>query len=459
LDNKNLNVARWPDRVAPQNVDAERAILGAMMMAEDSKQVVPLVLSKMDAGDFYKESHRLIYKAIETLFNNASPVDLLTITEQLESTSDLEAVGGVPYLDEMIESIPTIQNVEYYVKLVRDEAIRRKIISVSAEIYNNAFDDGVTAQDLMSTSQLKVMDITSKESNDLVSFKSTIKEAFNHINEAYQSKDGITGMATGFSDLDAMIAGLHKAEYIVIGARPSMGKSAIIQRIIEHIAVKNKQPVLLFSPEMHREMVVIRMLGSISDVACQSLRDGTVREMDWRKLAIGAGQLSEAPIVIDDTAGISIGDLRTKAYQAKMQYDIQLIAVDYIQEISDPTLRYGNREQELSNVSKGLKKLARELNIPILVASQLSRRVEGAPDKRPGMSDLRGSGSIEQDADVIMFLYRESYYDKDLADHTTEVIIRKQRNGPTGTIKLMFNMSKLRFENLAKGYMREPFPI
>ncbi len=439
------------DRVPPQNIDYERAILGAMMMADESQATVPIGLEKIKEGDFYRERHRKIYSAIEDLFNKASAVDLLTVTRQLEKNGNLEKAGGVPYLNEMIDSVPSSANLEFYIEEVVDLALQRRIIYTAAQIYNEGFDEEVEPKELATKAQRLMMEVSGNSSSDLHPIKGVMKETFAYIQSAANNPDSITGISTGFGDLDGLTAGLQNGEFSIIGARPSMGKSSWLHRIAEYVGVKQKKPVLLFSPEMNKRAILLRMLGSAAGVSTHALRMGALLEADWPKITIAAGPLSEAPIYIDDTATLSIGDLRTKAYQAKMRYDIELIMVDYLQKLHDPLTR-GNREQEISAISGGLQALARELDIPVLAAAQLSRALEARPDKRPKMSDLRDSGSLEQDADVVMFLYRENYYEPDLMDSTTEVIIRKQRNGPTGTIKLHFNLQRLRFENLTTRY-------
>lgn len=457
---KDENIEQLPgvrlDRVPPQNIDAERAVLGAMMLAHESQMAVPIGLEKIKEDAFYREAHRKIYKAIEDLFEKATPVDLATITVQLERNSDLEKVGGVPYLNEMIDSVPSAANLEYYIEIVNDEAIKRRLIYTSAQIYNEAFDDTEETSELVTKAQHLMMEVSGNTTSDLYPIKVVLKETFRYLQDVSQNPEAITGIPTGFNDLDAMTAGLQDGELSIVGGRPSMGKSSFVRKISEHVAVDLKKPVLLFSPEMTKRAVTLCLLGSLAGVSVHALRMGALQENDWPKLTIAAGKLSEAPIYIDHTASPTIGDIRTKAYQAKMRYGIELVIVDYIQKLIDPSTRGRGRQEEITSISNGLQALARELDVPVLVASQLSRQVENRPDKRPMMSDLRESGAIEQDADVVMFLYRENYYDKDIMDNTTEVIVRKQRNGPTGTIKLYFDMQRLRFENLARSY-EEPF--
>ncbi len=440
------------NRVQPQNIDAERSVLGAMLMADSSEATVSIGLAKIERLDFYREAHRFIFDAIGDLFDQSIAIDIVTVTRQLGKNKTLETVGGVPYINEMMDSMPTTANIEYWIDIIKEDALKRQVIHTTAQLYNRSFEDDTDGKELLADLQKQAMEIGNNGSSELTFIKDNLKDTFNHIQKLYATEESITGLSTGFTDLDAYTAGLQDAEYSILAARPSVGKSAMLQAIIEHVGMTLKKPVLLFSPEMSEKSVMLRMLGSIAGISGHKLRMGALEDADWPRLTIAAGKLAESKILIDDKAGISIGELRAKAYQAKMRYDIELIVVDYIQELCDPnTMRHG-RVQEMGAISGGLQKLARELDIPVLVASQLNRSCEARPDKRPLMSDLRESGELEQHADLVMFLYRESYYDKECKNDITEVIIRKQRNGPTGTIKLYFDMQKLRFENLARGY-------
>jgi len=445
------------NKVQPQDVDTERAILGAMMMADSNEATVSIGLAKIQRLDFYKDAHRHIFDAIGDLFDQSSGIDLVTVTRQLGKNKTLENVGGVPYLNEMMDSVPTTANIEYHIDLLKEDALKRQLIHTTAYFYNRSFQKESDGNELLAGLQKKVMEIGNNGSSELVFIKDNLKDTFNHIQELCDTEDGITGLSTGFPDLDAMIAGLHNGEYSIIAARPGMGKSALIQAIIEYIGLILQIPVLLFSPEMSKEQVLMRMLGSIGKISCHKLRMGALTESDQSKLAEAATKLMDAKIIIEDEAGLDIKEVQSIARNAKMQFGIGVIMVDYIQELSASSVR-NNREQELAAISGGLKRLARELNVPVLAASQLSRSVESREDKRPEMRDLRGSGTMEQDADMAAFLYRESYYDKECNNDITEVIIRKQRNGPTGTIKLYFDMPNLRFKNLARGYKdHEPY--
>lgn len=441
------------DRVPPQNIDAERAILGAMLLAEESKNTTARAMAAIPTEEiFYGERHRKIYQAICDLFEKSKPIDLVTVTDSLERGNQLEIIGGVPYLNELIDSIPSSANLEYYIEIVIDVYWKRRIIFGSAQLANEGYLDENSGADLVSMLQKMSLDMGKGRALEVSRVKDSLKDVFNTISERAKTGTGIVGLPTGFIDVDDMMAGLHNSEYGVIGARPGMGKSAIIQSMVEYLSVEMKVPSLLFSPEMSKEMVVVRMIGSISGVSAHALRMGSLRDDQWSPITIAGGKLNNAPIFIDDTPGITIQELRSRALLAKEQHDIQIVFVDYIQEVVSPARE---RREEVEAVSRGLKRLARELAVPVVAASQLSRQVENRPNKRPKLSDLRESGTIEQDADWIAFLYRESYYEKELADDTTEFIITKQRNGPLGTVELYFDMPCLRFENIARKWQQD----
>lgn len=447
------------DRVPPQDIDAERMILGAMMMADESNETVPKGLELLNREDFYKESHRKILDAIQDLFDSNLPVDLQTVTDCLGKRGTNEQVGGVPALNEMIESVPTAANLEFYIGIIKELATKRRVIYLAAQLYNEAFDDEVLLNDIVSKAQRDILNIEGDSSEKLEFVKADIKATFQHIQDVYNKKEHIIGLPTGLKDLDAMTAGFHKGEYVIIGARPSMGKSALLQNIATYMAFDMQEPVLLFSSEMSKRSLNIRLLASFSKVSAHALRSGELIDSDWPKVTIGAGKLSEAKLIIDDTPHISINQLRTRSYRAWKQFGIKAIFVDYIQELREPSIRADRKREMMDEISGGLKRLARELDIPVIVASQLSRSVESRPDKRPMLSDLRESGSLEQDADVVIFIYRDEYYNEDSNSPIAELLLRKQRNGPTGKIQLHFDKRLLKFSNLQKGnnYRGEPF--
>jgi replicative DNA helicase len=448
------------DRVPPQNIDAERAVLGAMLIADGGREAIPRVIEVLgddSAGNvFYREAHRKIYSAILSLFEKAEPADLITVTRELERTGDLEKVGGVPYLDEMIESVPTAANVEYYARMVKDEALRRHLIYTSAQIYNESFDDSEEIELLLDRAERAILDIRQENvDTGFTQLKRIIKSSFNAIQELYNRQEHVIGVPSGFTDLDDKTSGFQRSDFIIIAGRPGMGKTMFIQNIAEHVACECRIPVGIFSLEMNKEQLAIRMLASEANVNFQSLRTGFLSEGDWPKLTIAAGKLSEAPIFIDDTPGISAMELRARARRLKAEHDVGLLMVDYLQ-LMQGRGKMESRQQEISDISRALKGLAKELDLPIIACSQLSRQVEGRPDKRPQLSDLRESGAIEQDADLVLFLYREEYYEREMATNpgVAEVIIGKQRNGPTAKIDLVFKANQMKFYNMETRYVR-----
>lgn len=448
------------DRVPPQNIDAERAVLGAMLMSDGGKEAIPRVieiLGDSTAGDgFYRGAHQKIYSAILNLFERGEPADLLTVTRELERTRVLEKVGGVSYIDEMIDSVPTAANVEYYAQMVKDEAMRRRLIYTSAQIYNESFDDSEDVELLLDKAERAILDIRQENvDRGFVAIKRIIKSSFSAIQELYNRKEHVTGVPSGFIDLDEKTSGFQPSELIVIAGRPGMGKSMFVQNIAQYVASQCRIPVGLFSLEMSKQQLVVRMLAAEANVEFQKLRTGFLSDSAWPKLTIAAGNLSESPIFIDDTPGISVMELRAKARRLKAEHEVGLIIVDYLQ-LMQGRGRAESRQQEISDISMSLKSLAKELDIPLIACSQLSRQPEGRPDKHPQLSDLRESGAIEQDADLVLFLYREEYYERDLSARQgeAEVIIGKQRNGPTATVNLTFRASHMRFENLARQYVR-----
>lgn len=444
------------DKVPPQNIDAERAVLGAMLMSDGGKEAIPRVVEILGdsptGNGFYREAHQKIYTAILNLFERGEPADLLTVTRELERTGDLEKVGGVPYIDEMIDSVPTAANVEYYAQMVKDEALRRRLIYASAQIYNESFDNSEDIDMLLDKAERAILDIRQeKVDRGFIPLKRIIKSSFSAIQELFNKKEHVTGVPSGFIDLDKETSGFQPSDFVVIAGRPGMGKSMFVQNVATYVAGECRIPVGLFSLEMSKQQLVVRMLAAEANVEFQKLRTGFMSESDWPRLTIAAGTLSESPIFIDDTPGIGVMELRAKARRLKAEHDVGLIVVDYLQ-LMQGRGKAENRQQEISEISRSLKALAKELNISLIACSQLSRSPEARENKRPQLSDLRESGAIEQDADLVIFLYREEYYERDLAAKPgeAEVIIGKQRNGPTATVNLTFRASHMRFENMAK---------
>ena len=436
------------EKVPPQNNEAEIAVLGAILF---DKEAIPRAIELLEENSFYRESHGKIYSAIIGLYDKNKAIDIVTLVEELRRLGSLEAVGGPAYIAQLVSSIPTSANIEYYARIVREKAILRNLISTATKIVSESFTTSANVDKLLDKAERMIFDITAnKAEGKFSSIKDVIKSSIETIDNLYQRKENITGVATGFHDLDVMTAGLQKSDLIIIAGRPSMGKSALVSCIMEHVGVIEKTPIAFFSLEMSKEQLVQRMLCSHARVDSHKVRTGFLSQSDWPKLVNAAGKLSESPIYIDDTPGISVLDLRAKARRLKAQHDIGLIVLDYLQ-LMQGAPGTENRQQEISEISRSLKALARELSVPLIAVSQLSRAVEQRADHRPLLSDLRESGAIEQDADLVALLLREEYYSPtDENRGLAEVIVAKQRNGPVGNIKMAFLNEYTRFENLAK---------
>ena len=432
------------ERTMPQSIEAEMSVLGAMIL---DNEVISLVIPILNKLSFYKTAHQELYQVIVDVYDKGQPVDLVVLREELKKRSLLEKVGGVEYLMELEEVVPTIGNVEYYANIVREKAIKRNLIEVAATIQKQSFEESTDTEQLLDASERAIFDITQKKFNTAATrLNEILKETFSRIENLHDRQSRLTGLSAGFYDLDDITCGLQPSELIIVAARPSMGKTSIVLNVVEHVGVVEKKPVVIFSLEMSAQQVAQNMLCSHARIDAHKLRMGFLDDKQWSDLSYGLGSLSEAPIFIDDTPGLTVLEVRAKARRLKAQYDIQLVAVDYLQLMESS--RAENRQQEISVISRGLKSLARELKIPVIAVSQLNRSVESREGHRPRMSDLRESGSLEQDADVIVLLHRDNYYDPD-KDNTAELIIAKQRNGPTGVVKLAFLSHFMRFESLA----------
>jgi replicative DNA helicase len=432
------------ERTMPQSIEAEMSVLGAMIL---DNEVISLVIPILNKLSFYKTAHQELYQAIVDVYDKGQPVDLVVLREELKKRSLLEKVGGVEYLMELEEAVPTIGNVEYYANIVREKAIKRNLIEVAATIQKQSFEESTDTEHLLDASERAIFDITQKKFNTAsTKLNEILKETFSRIENLHDRQSRLTGLSAGFYDLDDITCGLQPSELIIVAARPSMGKTSLVLNVVEHVGVVEKKPVVIFSLEMSAQQVAQNMLCSHARIDAHKLRMGFLDDKQWSDLSFGLGSLSEAPIFIDDTPGLTVLEVRAKARRLKAQYDVQLVAVDYLQLMESS--RAENRQQEISVISRGLKSLARELKIPVIAVSQLNRSVESREGHRPRMSDLRESGSIEQDADVIVLLHRDNYYDTE-KDNTAELIIAKQRNGPTGVVKLAFLSHFMRFESLA----------
>lgn len=434
-------------KIPPQSIEAEQSVLGAMMI---DNEAIGSALEFIDNSAFYEEPHRLIYTAIIDLYNSQKNVDLITLSDYLKSQGILDKIGGVSFLSSLIDIVPTSANIEYYAKIVKEKSIQRKLIRNATEIVTASFEPGVNIDELVDSAERLIFEIaTDRQRQRSVHIKEIVKSTIDTIDKLYQRKEYITGIPTGFYEFDKMTSGLQPSDLIVVAGRPSMGKSALAASMAEYAAIEKKIPVAFFSLEMSKEQLVQRMLCSHARVDAHKVRSGFLSPSDWPLLTAAAGKISSAPIYIDDTPAISVLELRAKARRLKSSGDIRLIVLDYLQLMRGPQ-KIESRQQEISEISRSLKALARELSVPVIAISQLSRAVESRQDHRPQLSDLRESGAIEQDADVVVLLMREEYYtpteeNKGLAD----CIIAKQRNGPVGTVKLVFRKEFVRFENLA----------
>ena len=436
------------EKVPPQNIEAEIAVLGSMLIEEEA---IGYAVEIVNSSFFYKDAHKKIFQAIGDLYGANKAVDLVTLTEELKRRGELDDIGGAAYLTELTAAVPTAANVQHYAKIVREKAILRNLINTATQIVTQSYDGQQDASVLLDKAEKLIFDITSSQRGaESLAIKEIIKDTIETIEGFYRRKAHVTGLPTGFDDLDVMTAGLHKGELVVIAGRPSMGKSALATCIAEHIGVYEQKPVALFSLEMSKDQLVQRMLCSHARVELQRARSGYLTQGDWPKLVTAAGKLAEAPIYIDDSAGLTALELRAKARRLKARHNIELIIVDYLQLMSG-SVRIENRQQEISEISRSLKSLAKELNLALISISQLSRAPEKRETYRPRLSDLRESGAIEQDADVVMLLFREEYYKpKETNKGITEIIIAKQRNGPVGSQNLLFLSEYTRFENLSK---------
>ena len=436
-------------KIPPHDLDAEQAILGSMLTDRDA------VISSVEVlkeEDFYREDNRAIYAAILNLYNRAEPIDIITVKSELESMGKFQQIGGLEYLAELPEKVPTTANATKYIKIVEEKSTLRRLIKTANEIIELGYDQSEEVEDIMEGAEKKIFNIMQEKNQKGYSpIKDVLVESFTKLEELYNRKQHITGVPSGFTDLDYRTAGFHGSELILIAARPAMGKTAFALNIATNAAVKSKVPVAVFSLEMSKEQLVNRILCSESMVDSNKVRTGKLEEDDWTKLAGSIGPLSEANIYIDDTPGISITEIRAKCRKLKLEKNIGLIVIDYLQLIQGTGKRNASREQEISEISRSLKILAKELDVPVIALSQLSRAAEQRADHRPMLSDLRESGAIEQDADIVMFLYRDDYYNPDTEKkNIAEVIMAKHRAGSTGTVELLWLGNYTKFVNIER---------
>jgi replicative DNA helicase len=436
------------DRVPPNSIDAEKSTLGSMLLDRDA---IAKVIEILKPKDFYREAHTIIFNAINRLFDKGEPVDLVTVSEELKETGHLEAVGGASYITSLVNSVPTAANVEHYAKIVEEKAILRRLIKTADQIAQLGYKGDQEIDNILDQSEQLVFNLSQRRTvQTFDGIKDILMDTFDNLEKLYNNKGDVTGIATGFRDLDKMTSGLQPSDLVILAARPSMGKTALALNIAQHAAVKEKKSVAIFSLEMSKSQLVQRMLCSEAQVDSHRLRTGFLNENDWRRISQGAGRLGESKIFIDDTPGITVMEMRAKARRIQAEHGLDLILIDYLQLMTGGSSSE-SRQQEVSDISRSLKGLARELNVPVVSLSQLSRAVEQRNDKRPQLSDLRSSGSIEQDADVVAFIYRDDYYNPDSERAgITEIIIGKQRNGPVGTVELAFQKEYTKFVDLSK---------
>jgi replicative DNA helicase len=438
-------------KLPPQNLEAEQSVLGGILIENEA---INRVMEILDPDDFYRDAHRKIFNALINLSERDEPADLITLTNELRKIDQLDSIGGASYLASLIDSVPTAANIEYYAKIVKEKSILRKLIQTSTEIITQSYEDRGDVEVFLDEAERAIFDISEKRVRpSFFSIRDVVKESFKTIERLFQKKELVTGVPSGFKELDRMTAGFQPSDLIIIAGRPSMGKTAFCLNVAQYAAVENKIPVAVFSLEMSKEQLVIRMLCSEAHVEGTRLRTGFLNESDWPKLTIAAGNLSEAPIYIDDSAALSVLELRAKARRLKSERGLGMLIIDYLQ-LMKGRARVESRQQEISEISRSLKALAKELNIPVIAVSQLSRKTEERTGNRPQLSDLRESGAIEQDADLIIFIYRDEVYNR-AEDNPNrgkaEVIIGKQRNGPIGKIDMAFLDKFTTFKELYKG--------
>ena len=433
-------------KVPPQDIEAEQAVIGSMLTDQDA---VSSAIETLKPEDFYREDNKIIYEAILNIYNRAEPIDIITLKAELSSMNKLEAVGGLEYIAVLPDKVPTTANVDRYIKIVEEKAMLRNLIKTANEILNMGYEPTEEPERVMDLAEKKIFDVMQKKSQKgYTPIKDVLVESFAKLEELYNQKQHVTGVPTGFIDLDRMTAGLHGSEFILIAARPAMGKSAF--NIGAYAATRANIPVAIFSLEMAKDQVANRILCSEALVDSNAVRTGELTDEDLSKLAETSGELSQAQIFIDDTAGISVMEIRAKCRKLKLEKNIGLVIIDYLQLVQGSG-KTSSREQEIAEISRSLKILAKEIEVPVIALSQLSRAVEARPDHRPMLSDLRESGSIEQDADIVMFLYRDDYYNEDSEKkNQAEVIIAKQRAGSTGTVDLAWLGQYTKFANLDK---------
>ena len=445
------------ERVPPQNIEAEQAVLGAMLI---DKEAIAKATEVLSADDFYREAHRVIFSAMLELYNKNEAVDMVTVTEILKRDNKLEDIGGIAYITSLANVVLTAANVKYHAEIVAEKSVLRQLVRVSTEIAAMGYEANEDVGTLLDTAESRILEISNrKKKTDFTAINDVLMDSVQSIESLLQNKGGLTGLPAGFADLDKLTSGLHPSDFIILAARPSMGKTALALNIVQNVALRahkviggEPRSVAFFSLEMSKEQLVNRMLCAEAGIDSQRLRVGEMHDEDWTHLWDACDTMSRAKIYIDDTAGITAMEMRSRARRLKAEHGLDLIVVDYLQLMQGSGKRNnsGDRQQEVSEISRSLKALARELDVPVLALSQLSRSVESRQVKRPMLSDLRESGSLEQDADIVAFLYREDYYNPDTENKHTELIIAKHRNGPVDTVNLFFQKQFTKFVGFTK---------
>ncbi len=452
----NLSNTDLIEKLPPQATEAERAVLGGILLdPEAATRAIEVVLPEA----FYHPAHARIYRAMIALFSKHEPIDVMTLSEEMRKSGDLESAGGISFLAELVDSVPSAANIEHYAKIVLDKYILRQLIGASTNISRECYRAEHDAGTILDEAEQKIFRVSeSRVSQGFAHIKDILKERFEEIQRVHESRESVTGLSTGFIDLDKYTAGFHPGDLVIVAGRPSMGKTSFALNIAQHVALDSKRPVAIFSLEMSKELLVQRLLCSEAQVDAQKVRRGFTSAKDIERLTNAAGLLGEAPVFIDDTPAITTLDIRARARRLKVERDISMIVIDYLQ-LARTSDRAENRQQEISSISRSMKALAKELKVPVVALSQLSRAVEArGGDKRPMLSDLRESGAIEQDADLVLFLYRPEFYDPGDPEKEgkAELIIGKQRNGPTGTVQLIFEKQYTRFLSLDSSHVTDP---
>ena len=436
-------------RILPHSIEAEQSVIGSMLMDKDA---VIVALDMISSEDFYSKQYAILYETMLELFNEGKEMDLVVIQDRLREKNVAPELSSLDFIKEIITTVPTSANIKYYANIVKEKSTLRKLIKLNEDIANSCYVGSDSLEDILARTEKDLFELLqSRTAKDIRSIEDIAKNVLYRIEAASRTREVVTGIPTGFIDLDYKTSGLQPSDLVLIAARPSMGKTAFVLNMVQHIAMKKELPCMIFSLEMSSEQLVQRMIAMETGIDSQKLRTGNLNDNDWDPLIRGIVDVSDSKIIIDDTPGISVRELRSKCRKVKLEKGLSIVIIDYLQLMTGSSKRSENRQQEISEISRSLKALAREIKAPVVALSQLSRACETRPDHRPMLSDLRESGAIEQDADIVMFLYRDDYYHKDTEHpNEAEVIIAKQRNGPIGTVNLMWKPETTRFVNISR---------